>query len=91
MKIIFSQHAIEQMFKRDIRISDIKEALDSGEIMQKYPDDKPYPSKIVLSYKDKLPLHVVYAFNEADNEIIVITAYHTDPSIWEDDFKTRKN
>jgi len=91
MKITFSQHALQQMFRRNITVEDIKTAISSGDTIQDYRDDKPYPSRILLYFKNKVPLHVVYAVNRLDNEIIVITAYHPDENLWSADFRTKKN
>ncbi len=51
-------------------------------------DDKPYPSFLVLELNGK-PLHVVFAKNHEENEIIIITAYYPDKSKWSDDYKRR--
>ena len=91
MKITFSQHALQQMFSREISVEDVKNAISFGEIIQEYPDDRPYPSRISLYYKANTPLHIVYAINIQDNEIIVITAYHPDENQWNSDFKTKQN
>jgi hypothetical protein len=60
------------------------------EVIEKYIDDKPYPSFLVLGYEneDKLkPIHVVFAKN--DEEIIIITAYRPDKKKWSNDYKQR--
>jgi len=41
-----------------------------------------------LSVTNK-PLHVVFAKNDEDNEIIIITAYYPDKEKWSDDYKIR--
>ena len=51
-------------------------------------DDKPYPSFLALKFFDK-PLHVVFAKNEENDGIIIITAYYPDKEKWSDDYKTR--
>jgi len=51
-------------------------------------DDKPYPSFLVFSSNSR-PLHVVFAKNDEENEIIIITAYYPDKAKWSDDYKTR--
>ena len=89
-KIFFSNHAVNQMFQREISIKEIKEALINGEIIKKYPNDKPYPSNIKLAFSNKRPLHIVYSYNKEEDTFIVITAYEPSKEIWEDDFKTRK-
>ena len=88
MTFIYREHAIQRMFERDIFEEEIEETIKSGEVIEEYLDDKPYPSFLALKFFDK-PLHVVFAKNEKDNEIIIITAYYPDKEKWSDDYKTR--
>ena len=90
MDLIVSQHALQQIFKRDISIDLIKLAISEGELIKDYPDDKPYPSKLLLYFQSGMPLHIVIAENKVDNQIILITAYIPDVEIWDSDFKTKK-
>jgi len=50
------------MFERDIFEEDSEDAIENGERIEKYPDDKPYPSFLALKFFQK-PLHVVFAKN----------------------------
>ncbi|HEV8725662.1 MAG TPA: DUF4258 domain-containing protein [Candidatus Binatia bacterium] len=59
--------------------------------LEDYPDDTPYPSRLVLGWNDRRPIHVVVADNVDEQENIVITVYEPDPLEWEPDFKRRKN
>jgi hypothetical protein len=43
-KVLYSDHAVAQMFKRDIEIKDIRYIIEYGEEINRYPDDKPYPA-----------------------------------------------
>ena len=88
MTFIYREHAIQRMFERDIFEEDVEDTIKNGEIIEEYFDDKPYPSFLALNLYDK-PLHVVFARNKEDNEIIVITAYYPDKEIWSDDYKIR--
>ena len=90
MDIIFSQHALQQLFKRSISIEQVKNAIIYGEEIRSYPDDKPYPSKLLLAFENEVPLHIVIAQNFTENKIIVITAYHPEEIIWMADYKTRR-
>ena len=57
-------------------------------MIEEYPDDTPYPSRLILGcYKGRL-IHVVAANNCLDEEIIIITVYEPDPTEW--DMKCRK-
>jgi hypothetical protein len=78
------------MFERRISSDDVRHVLQTGAAIQEYPDDTPYPSRLVLSYVDGRPLHVVVADNDAAHETIIITVYEPDPAIWESDFRRKK-
>jgi hypothetical protein len=63
--------------------------LETGEAIEEYPDDTPYPSRLILGcYKGRL-IHVVAANNSIDKERIVITVYEPDPSEWDPDCRER--
>jgi len=89
LKFIYRIHAVKRMFERDIDEKEIEETILTGEIIEKYEDDKPYPSYLALKFFNNKPLHVVYAINKEDNEYIVITAYYPDKEKWSKDFKER--
>ena len=89
VKLIFSSHVVTQMFKRGISVQDIEHVMNTGTVIKEYPEDKPYPSRLILGFAGKTPLHVVYANNMA-GEIIVITAYQPDKALWNSDFTTKK-
>ena len=80
--VIFRIHAIQRMFERRISDEDVKNILQTGELIEDYPNDKPYPSRLILGWSGTRPLHVVIAENQSDNE--------TDPNQWSVDFRSRK-
>jgi len=90
MKLTFRIHAIQRMFERQVSPEDVRSIVESGETIQEYHDDTPYPSRLVLGWKLQRPIHVVVADNEAENEKIIVTVYEPDPVQWTDDFKRRK-
>lgn len=89
-ELSFSDHAISQMFKRDIETSDIHFLIEHGEMINEYPYDKPYPSYLLMAYVNQRPLHLVLAKDERSEKCIVITAYQPDQLIWEADFRTKR-
>ncbi len=89
-EIKFSRHAITQMFARSISKDEVVKVIKNGEIITEYPDDTPYPSKLLLGFIGDKPLHIVIGLDESDMVCIVITAYQPDLNIWESDYKTRK-
>jgi len=89
-RLIFRVHAIKHMFERNISTDDVRQVLENGEMVEEYPEDKPFPSKLILGRIGSRPLHVVVAHDKATNEKIVITVYEPEPTMWEADFKRRK-
>jgi len=89
-RLIFRLHALQRMAERNITRGDVESVLESGEVVESYPDDFPYPSKLLLGWQGVQPIHLVVAENSDDNELIVVTAYIPDLIRWEADFKRRK-
>jgi len=89
-KLVFRVHAIARMFERRITEEEVRTTLEGGEAIENYPDDTPYPSRLMLGWAAGRPIHVVAADNRQDEEVIVITVYEPDPDLWEPDFKRRK-
>lgn len=67
---------------------DVRSFIDSGEIIEQYPDDFPFASCLILGNSGEKVLHIV-ASAESEN-IYVITAYRPSPDKWETDWKTRR-
>jgi len=89
-KLVFRVHALQRMFERQLGIEDVEAVVESGETIEDYPNDRPYPSRLVLGWIGARPVHVVVAHNLSENELIVITVYEPDPELWEADFRRRK-
>jgi len=64
--------------------------LATGEVIEDYPDDTPYPSRLMLGWCNFRPLHVVTANNKEAQETIILTVYEPDPNKWEPGFRKRK-
>lgn len=87
-KITYRAHAVKRMFERRVNAEEVRYVLETGEVIDDYPEDTPYPSRLILGcYRGRL-LHVVAANNWLDKEVIVITVYEPDPSEW--DLECRK-
>ena len=90
MNLVFRIHAIRRMFQRRISVREVRQVVSSGEKIEDYPDDRPYPSRLVLGWVGNRPLHVVLADNRQASETIVITVYEPIPERWESGFRRRK-
>jgi hypothetical protein len=80
----------EKLRQRRIKAEDIEQTIQTGTIIEDYPEDRRGPSCLILGSVGKKPLHVVCGRLDAD-EILIITAYEPDPAEWESDRKTRKS
>jgi len=78
------------MAQRDISFDDVEAAIAADDMIAEYPDDKPYPSKLLLGKSGRRPIHVVVAENATEDEIIVITVYEPDVPLWETGFRRRR-
>lgn len=89
-RLIFRLHAVQRMFERAVSKEDVRQALATGKVIETYPDDKPYPSRLMLGWSGVRPIHVVVADNPEQHETIVITVYEPDLDRWEPGFEKRR-
>jgi hypothetical protein len=89
-RVLYRVHAVKQMFDRKISEREVTGIVSYGKVIEEYQNDSPYPSYLLFGAGNERPLHVVMAYNNEDNEVIVITAYEPDASKWESDFMRRK-
>ena len=85
-QVFYSHHARKEMVFEElgrIKENEVFESVQNGEILEDYPDDKPYPSVLILGFtQTKKPLHVVCAYDRKDDLAIVITTYRPNPERW---------
>jgi len=79
------------MHQRKISADEIKEVLTEAEIIEEYPGDRPFQTRLLLGYTKKgRPLHTVVAVGPEAPMLWVITVYEPDPKEWEEGFKKRR-
>lgn len=68
----FTAHTLMRLKERKIKINEIYDGINNGEIIEQYPNDKYYPSCLILCFRvnDK-PLHFVCSIG-------IITVYDPD-------------
>ena len=86
--MVVTQHSRKRFAERNIKLRDVCEAINTGTIIDEYPEDTPYPSCLILGKSNEKNLHICASINEGI--IYVITSYIPDPAKWESDLKTRK-
>ena len=88
--ILFRMHAVQRMFERKISVKNVRQVLQSGEMIEDYSEEMPAPGGLMLGKHGQRPLHVVMAENIKEDGLVVITVYEPDPSQWKAQFKGRK-
>jgi hypothetical protein len=85
----FTRHALDQTILRSITILEIREAMEDGEMIEDYPDDKYGPSCLVFGRtKSGRPIHL-HCSHPSRETVKMITVYQPDPEQWID-FKVRR-
>jgi len=78
------------MFERRISEDEVRRVVIGGETIESYPNDRPYPSRLILGWNGSRPLHVVAAENAPAQETIIVTVYQPEGTEWQAGFKRRK-
>ena len=87
--IVISEHAKNRCRERGIKQKDVRNCIMTGEIIEQYPDDFPFPSCLVFGYAvDNRVIHVVISSEGECGR--VITAYIPNTEKFEADLKTRR-
>ncbi len=89
-RFVYRVHAVQRMFEREIKRSVVESVIQSGTTIESYPEDTPYPSRLVLGWDRDRPIHVVVADNLHDEETVVITVDQPDPMRWDASFSRRQ-
>jgi hypothetical protein len=89
-RLVYRVHAIQRMFQRNISAEEVRQVITTGETIETYPGDKPFPSRLILGWSGTRPLHVVAADNMPTQETIIVTVYQPNLDEWEQGFKRRK-
>lgn len=70
-----TKHAKERLVERGIKIDDVTQCINTGEIIKQYEDDKPLPSCLILGREiGGKCMHMVMSKDE--EYFYLITAYY---------------
>jgi hypothetical protein len=87
-EILYTKHAKDEMEAEEfgeILEVEVYEAVLDGKTIETYPEDEPYPSCLIFGKTSNgRPLHIVCAYAEDANSVIIITAYQPSPNRWID-------
>lgn len=84
-RVRITDHADEEAFDDSLTYEEIYSSVIQGEIIEDYPNDKPYPSCLILGRNfSGEPIHSVWAYNPESLWAVFITVYRPDPDRWID-------
>ena len=89
-RLEWQRHVLERLVERGIRRSEVLQVILGGELIEGYPDAKPFPSALFLGWSGERPLHAVVAYDSSNDQVYIITAYEPDLEHFEPDFRTRR-
>ena len=89
-KIFWTYHVNMRMKGRFIPRKFILDSVADYEIIEKYQEDKYFPSYLVYSNYQKYIFHVLFATDVEGDNVRVITAYFPNLNDWDKDMKTRR-
>jgi hypothetical protein len=89
-RLIFTRHAERRRMQWAFAVEDVRAAVTIGEAIESYPADTPYPSRLVLAWVKRRPIHVVAA-DMSTEDIIIVTMYEPDPALWDATFRIRRS
>ena len=67
------------------------DVIAEGELIDEYPDDKPFPSVLLLGRTNNQAIHVVLGVDAETGVCYVITLYLPDPELWLAGFRKRRS
>ena len=82
-RIRITDHADEEALADHLSFDAVFFSVVQGEIIEDYPDDRPYPSCLI--YGDNFsgdPVHSVWVYNGDNQWAVLITVYRPDPERW---------
>lgn len=88
--LVFRVHAVKRMVERRISEDDVRAVLETGEVVENYPDAAPYPARLLFGWTGGRPLHVVCAEDAEGGHTFIITVYEPDEGEWGAGFRKRR-
>ncbi len=78
-----TDHADEEAFDDSLTYDEIYSSVIQGEVIEDYPNDKPYPSCLIMGKNfSGDPIHSVWAYNPENLWAVLITVYRPNPGRW---------
>ncbi len=79
-----------RLAERNISQNVVLEVILKGEVIEDYPEDRPFSSCLIFKVVKGKPFHVVVSLDEQNQKAYIITAYKPNLDKFESDFKKRR-
>lgn len=89
-RILWTYHVNMRLGERAITRQMILDATTNYELVEAYPDDKYFPSYLLLGRTGDDTFHVLFGTDVPGRNVRVVTAYVPSPEEWKPDLKTRR-
>jgi len=89
-KYEWRKHTLRRLTERGISQEAAIKVIIEGEVIEDYPEDRPFPSCLMLRWIEGKPLHVVVSLDEKEDTVYIITVYEPSLDRFEPDYKTRR-
>ena len=77
---------MERILERGISRQDVFNVLLTGEEIEEYINDTPFPSALLFGWKGNEPIHVVVALDSIGQQGYIVTVYRPDLEQFNPDF-----
>lgn len=89
-RLLWTYHVNMRLGQRFIARETIIQAADTYEIVEAYPEDKYFPSYLLLGRAGNDAFHVLFGADVDGQNVRIITAYYPSSDEWEMNLKTRR-
>ena len=88
-KILVTSHTLKRFRERKISFDDVISGINTGKIIEQYPNDYPHPSCLILGFD--ISGNLIHICVGTDDEyLFIITVYYPDEEQWNNTFEIRK-
>ena len=90
-RVRIADHADEEALADQLAYEEIEASVFAGNILEEYPTGRPFPSCLVCGPAEAEGwVHSVWAYNEANRWVVLVTVYRPEPAKWIDGQKRRR-